>query len=137
MICLCNPVPIIADYFKLSTFACCGHVRWSRRVLICSQNWLTPEELYCYQEKMMKSLIMKYFKFLLSKTSSMIKPSIWNKKISIAIYLLERLIFFNATDLRKLTLKALTEFSCIIDMCIIFAFKNEMKVRISFSENLI
>ena len=45
--------------------------------------------------------------------------------------------FFNATDLRKLTLKALTEFSCIIDMCIIFAFKNEMKVRISFSENLI
>ena len=27
--------------------------------------------------------------------------------------------FFNATELRKLTLKALTEFSCILDICIV------------------
>lgn len=122
MICLCNPVPIIADYFKLSTFVCCGRVRWSRRVLICCQNWLTTEELYCYQERMMKSLIMKYFKLLLSKTSSMIKPPIWNEKISTAIYLFRATDFFNATELRKLTLKTLTEFSCILDICIVTYF---------------
>ena len=71
---------------------------------------------------MMKSLIMKYFKLLLSKTSSMIKPPIGNEKISIATYLFRATDFFNATELRKLTLKALTEFSCILDICIVTYF---------------